>query len=262
MRKLIGIMLIAALLLTGCQMAREEDEKKTTADPLVGALITTLSAAEDWDGDRLDAKNGEFAFGKAVLFPTVDDTICVSADDCFDVQTMSVHQTDDGTSNEASATMYIDPRGGAQIYRVNPVYQQADGAIYALRGNGCQIDADGEGSKCTMKLESTAARTENGKRVEETGRVEISFETRFPTMEVRILEMNAEGIAAMKTFAAESLPEAFAPGTGTEYLIVESKNENGVVSRQLIEKDGSTIKIQVSGEGSALNIREIRVDWE
>ena len=28
MRKLIGIMLIAALLLTGCQMAREADEKK------------------------------------------------------------------------------------------------------------------------------------------------------------------------------------------------------------------------------------------
>ena len=76
MRKLIVTMLIAALLLTGCQMAREEDEKKTTADPLVGVLITTLSAAEDWDGDRLDAKNGEFAFGKAVLFPTVDDTIC------------------------------------------------------------------------------------------------------------------------------------------------------------------------------------------
>ena len=56
MRKLIGIMLIAALLLTGCQMAREEDGEKTTADPLVGALITTLSAAEDWDGDRLDVK--------------------------------------------------------------------------------------------------------------------------------------------------------------------------------------------------------------
>ena len=113
-----------------------------------------------------------------------------------------------------------------------------------------------------MKLESTAARTENGKRVEENGRVEISFETRFPTMEVRILEMTTEGIAAMKTFAAESLPEAFAPGAGTEYLIVESKNENGVVSRQLIEKDGSTIKIQVSGGSSVLNIREIRVDWE
>lgn len=262
MRKLMGIMLIAALLLTGCQMAREEDEEKTTADPLVGALITTLNAAEDWDGDRLDAENGEFAFGKAVLFPTVDDTICISADDCFDVQMMSVHQTGDGTSSEASATMYVDPRGGAQIYRVNPVYQQADGAIYALRGNGCQIDADGEGSKCTMKLEATAARTENGKRVEETGRVEISFETRFPTVEVRILEMNAGGIAAMRTFAAESLPEAFAPDAGTEYLIVESENENGGVSRQLIEKDDSTIKIQVSGENSILNIREIRVDWE
>lgn len=260
MRKLIGILLIAALLLTGCQMAREEE--KTTADPLVGALITTLNADEDWDGDRLDAENGKFAFGKAVLFPTVDDTICITADDCFDVQMMSVHQTGDDLSNEARATMYIDPRGGAQIYRVNPVYQQADGAIYALRGNGCQIDADGEGSKSTMKLESTAARTENGKRVEETGRVEISFETKFPTVEVRILEMNAGGIAAMQTFAAESLPEAFAPDAGTEYLIAESKNENGGVSRQLIEKDGSTIKIQVSGEGSALDIQEIRVDWE
>lgn len=256
MRKLAGMLMVIALLLAGCQLAREESE--TSADALIGVLITS----DDWTGEKLYAENGWFETGKALLFPTVNDVVRLSADECFESRMMNVKVADEGTTSEVAATVYINPSAGRRAYRVNPVYQQADGQIYALAGNAWMVDADGEGARYSTKLESTAARVQDGKQIEEHAEVEIAFETRFPAQKIRILEMNADGIAQTHSFASDELPETFRPAAGTEYLIVESIHSNGGARRTLLEKEGESFKIQVSvGEPMLIN-REVPVNWE
>lgn len=255
MRRLAGMLMVIALLLAGCQLAREESE--TSADALIGVLITS----DDWTGEKLYAEDGRFETGKALMFPTANDVVCLSADECFESR-MNVKVADEGTTSEVAATVYINPSVGRRAYRVNPVYQQADGQIYALAGNAWMVDADGEGARYSTKLESTAARVQDGKRIEEHAEVEIAFETRFPAQTVRILEMNADGIAQTHSFAPDELPETFRPAAGTEYLIVESIHSNGGARRTLLEREGESFKIQVSvGEPMLIN-REVLVNWE
>ena len=78
MRRLAGMLLVIALLLAGCQLAREENE--TSADALIGVLITS----DDWTGEKLYAENGRFETGKALMFPTANDVVRLSADECFE----------------------------------------------------------------------------------------------------------------------------------------------------------------------------------
>ena len=205
MRRLAGMLMVIALLLAGCQLAREESE--TSADVLIGVLITS----DDWTGEKLYAENGRFETGKALMFPTANDVVHLSADECFESR-MNVKVADKGTTSEVAATVYINPSVGRRAYRVNPVYQQSDGQIYALAGNAWMVNADDESARYSTKLESTAARVQDGKRIEEHAAVEIAFETRFPAQTIRILEMNADGIAETHSFAPDELPETFPPG--------------------------------------------------
>ena len=254
MRRLAGMLLVIALLLAGCQLAHEESE--TNADALIGALITS----DDWTGAKIYAEDGRFESGRGLMFPSENGVMRLSADECFESK-LSVKVADERTSNEVAATVYIDPSAGRRAYRVNPVYQQPDGQIYALAGSAWMVDADGEGTRYSTKLESTVARVQDGKRKEEHAVVEIAFETRFPAQTIRILEMNADGTAATHSFAPDELPESFRPAAGTEYLIVESVHSTGGARRALVEREGESFKIQVStGEPLLLN-REVSVNW-
>ncbi len=139
---------------------------------------------------------------------------------------MNVSQTDDGTTVTQEGTLYITPdlNNENTVFYFNPVYQTADGSVYALSGHGISTGGiEGEGITCSQTLSDSTSVTENGATMTNTTTIKITIKTMSAPKQVCIIEMNQDNQSlAIHNYAPDSVPETITPQTDTAYLIVKS----------------------------------------
>lgn len=188
MKKLaLALILALCLSLTGCSLLREDTSGEPAAeDKLVGVYITPeyldTFDFESYAGDNMDslANGGEISaedaakYSERIYAEVVDGTAIFPVEgmaiisarfgdgdesyigsqlgDCVVGGGTSVNYGEDTDSVELSGTLYA-PAGEYVSAYCNPVYQQSDGEIYLVSGQG--ISSNGIGSMSQTISENT-----------------------------------------------------------------------------------------------------------
>jgi len=254
MKKLIAL-LLAVMLLAGCQLASEEKKEDRLQDKLVGVFVTfdDLDLPFDMEGylnDHIDelADGGEIVVdeGEAVPyegrlfaqvgergweFPGYEGIIMGQMWDedhwsgftTEGIQDIRTHVTSTETLDgiEEEGTIYVDEDTEDFIYYVNPVFMTPDGSYYATQGNcfsGEGSAIDGMSMSVNSEIRETIDDVETVYSADYTVRIEgVKLAQRVVL--IHMSEDHRE--LARAEYTPDDMPESVTPAEGAAYLIVE-----------------------------------------
>lgn len=304
-KKHLALMLVLALLLSGCSLARTDIVEETGTDPsdkLIGAFITLehldLFDFESYLNDHLSTvleggpiegdtsayenriyavqteQNGhvDFAFegleGYAMFAPTVpqEDPREAYVTTCMDsgineIKT-AVHSIDDNIQEQSlEGTMYLAGDAGVVTFYLNPVYQDEEGRVYLVSGQGLSFNCSVGGSSA-MTLDNEASTTVNGEETTQRGSVKVNFEVVSRPEKIVVLQLDADSkVLSRETYAPGTLPQQITPVEGTDYFLVETHNGSGV-TRKLVEKGTNYLNTFIPLENGILDSISTEILWE
>lgn len=250
MKKLaIALILAIALMLPGCSLLREEGEP-ADADRLVGVYITenyidsfdfeayvqdnASSLSGGGEISREDAAKytrriyAEITDGKT-SFPIEgiafiaaryekDGESCTGSDygdKLADVH-LSINVSDDMETTVLTGKLFADSGAGHMSAYCNPVYQQADGRVYLVPGEGVSANMGSMTHSLSESCES-AKKGERGYGMDIT----LEVEGRRPSEKLAVLLYSAEGALLSRTeYAPEEMPEEIA-AEGAAWAVFE-----------------------------------------
>ena len=237
MKKLaIALIFVLALMLPGCSLLREDGEP-ADADRLVGVYITenyidsfdfeayvqdnASSLSGGSEISREDAAKytrriyAEITDGKT-SFPIEgiafiaaryekDGESCTGSDygdKLADVH-LSINVSDDMETTVLTGKLFADSGAGHMSAYCNPVYQQADGRVYLVPGEGVSANMGSMTHSLSESCES-AKKGERGYGMDIT----LEVEGRRPSEKLAVLLYSAEGALLSRTeYAPEEMPE-------------------------------------------------------
>lgn len=170
----------------------------------------------------------------------------------------SLNVSDEGTDMTIRATIAFCQEGNITYY-ANPIYQTADGRVYATAGMGFTADLAGGGEMSTTQS-VTCTTTREGKEVTETTTVTVRAIYALPTRELTILQMDENNnLLTRETYPLDSIPEAVDLNSETAYLIVET-TDGQKTDRQLCQKSDASVKYYIS-QGRIAMPAYVQLNW-
>lgn len=238
MKKLaVALILVLALMLPGCSLLREDGEP-ADADRLVGVYITEnyidsfdFEAYVQDNASSLSGGSGEISREDAAKytrriyaeitdgktsFPIEgiafiaaryekDGESCTGSDygdKLADVH-LSINVSDDMETTVLTGKLFADSGAGHMSAYCNPVYQQADGRVYLVPGEGVSANMGSMTHSLSESCES-AKKGERGYGMDIT----LEVEGRRPSEKLAVLLYSAEGALLSRTeYAPEEMPE-------------------------------------------------------
>lgn len=261
MRKRILIyILIIAMLLSGCQLAKEEAAEQQSPDRLIGVFVTKEhldlfdfeayfndhanelisggeTVIENTDGynQRIYAnmENGGCAFEglDGILFASYafDDGISKGYRNAPGNQ-VNGHVSWDETENQVTLTMngtiYISDKIGYVQYFYNPVRQDSEGRVYLTAGTGLSSNVtEGAGMKNWHDLSDEYTITVNGESQSYRADITIGVEAIVLPEQYTFYYMDANHLELGRdVFAPEEVPQELRPLADTSYILVEESS--------------------------------------
>lgn len=238
MKKLaIALIFVLALMLPGCSLLREDGEP-ADADRLVGVYITEnyidsfdFEAYVQDNASSLSGGSGEISREDAAKytrriyaeitdgktsFPIEgiafiaaryekDGESCTGSDygdKLADVH-LSINVSDDMETTVLTGKLFADSGAGHMSAYCNPVYQQADGRVYLVPGEGMSANMGSMTHSLSESCES-AKKGERGYGMDIT----LEVEGRRPSEKLAVLLYSAEGALLSRTeYTPEEMPE-------------------------------------------------------
>lgn len=250
MKKLaIALIFALALMLPGCSLLREEGEP-ADADRLVGVYITenyidsfdfeayvqdnASSLSGGGEISREDAAkytrriyaevvDGKTSFpieGIAFIAARYEKDVesCTGSDygdKLADVH-LSINVSDDMETTVLTGKLFADSGAGHMSAYCNPVYQQADGRVYLVPGEGVSANMGSMTHSLSESCES-AKKGERGYGMDIT----LEVEGRRPSEKLAVLLYSADGALLSRTeYAPEEMPEEIA-AEGAAWAVFE-----------------------------------------
>ncbi len=251
MKKLaIALIFALALMLPGCSLLREEGEP-ADADRLVGVYITEnyidsfdFEAYVQDNASSLSGGSGEISREDAAKytrriyaeitdgktsFPIEgiafiaaryekDGESCTGSDygdKLADVH-LSINVSDDMETTVLTGKLFADSGAGHMSAYCNPVYQQADGRVYLVPGEGVSANMGSMTHSLSESCES-AKKGERGYGMDIT----LEVEGRRPSEKLAVLLYSAEGALLSRTeYAPEEMPEEIS-AAGAAWAVFE-----------------------------------------
>ena len=156
---------------------------------------------------------------------------------------------DDENKISIEGTIYITPSGKMNTCYFNPVYQSADGGVYAVSGDSFMLNnlTQSEGSVYSQTLDATTTITENGKAKKDSASIKISINVMFAPEKIVIFQMGSDyAIVSRTEYEPDAMPDDIRLETGTACFIVEShkRNDTGniVISREIYGRDVESVE--------------------
>lgn len=245
------IALILMLALGGCQLAIPERESDSP-DRLIGMLITTNKSSLPTDEEgrvyaRLTSEEAENDDGELIKYETyVFDGIDVwyilcptieaeegepctgmSGNDGIDDRHVEFAFGDNVDSIKMTGTLRAACGSGenALTFVGNPIYQSADGSVYAILDAMGMMMSEGIGS---LKLSESETADYTGKKAERSTEIVVDIKLISPTEKVRIYDMDESGMCLLqKEYTGETMPDEYSPSENAEFIVVEALLRDG-----------------------------------
>ena len=266
MKKLaIALILALALSLPGCSLLREGGEPSET-DRLVGVYITE-SYIDTFDFEAYFQDNASSLSGGGEIsredtekysqriyaevvdgktsFPIVGvpliaaryekDGESYTGSDCGDKLAdvhLSINNSDDMVTTVLTGEIFTDSGSGRVTAYCNPVYQQADGRIYLVPGEGMTADSGGSMVFSLSDSRESAVEGEQGYGMEIT----LTATGRYPSDKLAVLLYSADGELMGRTeYAPEDMPEEIA-SDGAAWAVFEDYTRDFLGEPQVIRR--------------------------
>lgn len=266
MKKLaIALILALALSLPGCSLLREDSEPPET-DRLVGVYITE-SYIDTFDFEAYFQDNASSLSGGGEIsredtekysqriyaevvdgktsFPIVGvpliaaryekDGESYTGSDCGDKLAdvhLSINNSDDMVTTVLTGEIFTDSGSGRVTAYCNPVYQQADGRIYLVPGEGMTADSGGSMVFSLSDSRESAVEGEQGYGMEIT----LTATGRYPSDKLAVLLYSADGELMGRTeYAPEDMPEEIA-ADGAAWAVFEDYTRDFLGEPQVIRR--------------------------
>lgn len=251
MKKLaIALIFVLALMLPGCSLLREEGEP-ADADRLVGVYITEnyidsfdFEAYVQDNASSLSGGSGEISREDAAKYTRriyaeitdgktsfpIEGIAFIAAryekdgesyngsdygDKLADVH-LSINVSDDMETTVLTGKLFADSGAGHMSAYCNPVYQQADGRVYLVPGEGVSANMGSMTHSLSESCES-AKKGERGYGMDIT----LEVEGRRPSEKLAVLLYSADGALLSRTeYAPEEMPEEIA-AEGAAWAVFE-----------------------------------------
>lgn len=222
-------------------------------------------------------ETGETVEMEGYQFPGVDgihyfaarheDHISTESDEAISDGHVAIHHGDEENSVTMEGTIYVAPDAG-HTYYFNPVYQSADGRVYAMSGSG--YTAGGvrdEGETYAQTLSATRTVTRDGQAVTDTVTVQVTISVMYPPEQIVILQMDKDNVVVSReAYAPGAAPEAITPEESTVYLIMETHKrdmqDKEIVMRALYGKEAGTLEMFALREDGVCVQQWAQVLWE
>lgn len=206
-------------------------------------------------------ETGETLTGQEYRFPDTEGLVCIvprilpeNGEDYLsavadDAAECSVHlaYTDDGDEINLDVTVYLTVNGDPdEIHAayINPVYQAADGSVYAVSGQGVSFSAPmSAGPVFSQTLSEEKETVVDGERRQEKTKIAVHLGGMARPEQITVRQMDGQSRCLSETvYVPGTLPESLAVQNGAAYVLVEtaSVGEDGepTISRELYDAQG------------------------
>ena len=285
MKKLIALIL-ALLMLTGCQLASVEKAENPMEDRLVGVFITFDHMdldfdIEGWLNDNSLSDGAVIELGEGLAyqekFPVTvgnegwivagyeglsigrywngDYWAGFSSEGICDLNS-HIASGEEGDTVRAEGTIYF-PSDGTVMFCVNPVYQTAEGAYYVVQGNSFQSDVGSGAMSQSVRDEKNW--NLNGAETHYTAEFTAIIQGVALAERVNLVWMSEEHQPLSHgEYAVSDLPETLeADGA---YLIVE-EIVGDEITRSLYQPGDDAVKVFYRGEAPWCLPKFVTIQW-
>lgn len=301
-RKYLSVLVLSLMLFTGCQLALEGKAGESfSGDRFVGVFVTRGSSIgskvyidteiEEMTEEELSnlPRNENGVDGKfyaefkeeektydfnqeGYTFISVEirenEEVSYSALIGEVISDASSHFTftDEEEKSEIEGTIRYTPESGEAVWYFNPVYQEEDGDVYAMRsGPGMGLDGAEEGSQASHAMDEFTTVTENGVTKTVRTNVKVNLVMMFRPEMIRVIEMDEQNKPlSEKEYEPGKLPETYKPLTDAEYIIVETHKkspEGTLVSREIFDETKENLETYFTREDGIISINHSIIEW-
>lgn len=304
--KIFVMCALSALFLTGCQLAKPEKESSST-DRLAGVFITSEyldlfdmegylnEHLNSFDSREIKLEGGQTKYegrlyasfagedNRQVTFGDVEGIPFFTAEKLNENKEVSIYSyngdglicgrfgsfySDDEDKTTLDGTIYIVPNVGEQVHYINPVYQSADGSVYAKAGNGMSMSSvQSQGNVMSHKVEETLTVTQNGKSKQITTLINLSIETMFAPQKINVVQMDtSNNILSISEYVAGKLPQSIDVDKAAAYVIFETYkidfDGKEIVERQLYSADQTSVTTFFNNNTNIIASQYTELVWQ
>ena len=292
------LILLAVMLLSGCQLAQEEGGAAGGDDFLIGIFVTkddrgSVDAVVDEDGryyatvelrTTFNPYTEEETTDEVYTFPDLEGMYYYFIIDRSDPEVVSSITGpnegvfDQGTGFEYTesvdranleASFYAALGGDSSVFHGNPIYRTADGEVYITSGGAGISFADSENlgslGSVTHSQTSTIRVGEDVETWEITAKA--SFAYRSVPHTIVLLQMDDQGNCLNRMeFAPGEAPERLTPEGETAYFIVESWGTKAdgtpATIREIVDREEDFLTTWYLLDNGFFNNQITHLDWE
>ncbi|MFV0519310.1 MAG: hypothetical protein ACK5LY_03445 [Lachnospirales bacterium] len=215
-------------------------------------------------GEEIELVSYEFNDLEGIPFYYLYDSKTDSVSVTGDVKDVNVNIGDFVTSISGTASVIPIENIDNGVY-VNPIYADENEDLYVMSGSGIMQawNEDITGSSINQSIESKETLNIDGVETESVFKVEINVEFRYPTEEIKIIEMSKDDNMLKTNVLSinDSIQEVYEVDEKTEYIIVEliSKDE---IQRAIYEDNETYINYYIENDAGFCVPLGFEVKWE
>lgn len=240
------------------------------------ATLATLTHTNEETGETFDTKEFVFEGVEGIPYfsaniPATEnkhDITTTGSDEAISDGKSGLHYSDDEERITLEGTIYISPGRSSSTFYINPIYQEANGSIYAVSGNGISISGEqNEDYVFSRILEETKTVTTNGKSKKTNTLIKITLAVMFPPERIVIIQMDKDStVLSRAEYTPGELPDTLIPEENTEFIIVETHKRNpegdSIISRSLYDKSSENIETFYCRDDGICVKQWTQVDWK
>lgn len=164
----------------------------------------------------------------------------------FGEVSFSVDESEGKTAIDLKGTLWIAADSPLDSLYMNPVYQAADGRVYAVTGNGMSFDyslrQDGYGMQASMAVDENTSRAPDGNKEEYAFHAEVFFRSMPAPREITLTQFDsAHAVLASDTWKAGEVPNTIRLPDNCAYLVAERLGKGEETPRRELLQAGDTL---------------------
>lgn len=171
-----------------------------------------------------------------------------------------------GDSIEMTGIIYVAPSDRYISWYFNPVYQAADGRVYAMSGQGMAAEYYGEGTTNSHFMDATYTVTENGETTTTGLSIKVSVISMYPPERIRIVQLDGDSVVVdSEEYEPGKVPESLTPEQETDYIVAETyktdTDGNETITRELYGRNDQFLYTFVCRDDGVCIKRMTELKW-